>query len=110
MIICDEAVSALDVWIQAQVIALLSDLRRAFGLAYLFIAHDLAVVRHFADRVLVMYRGEVVEQGPTAQIFERPSTPTPRRCSRRARCPTRMRSATAQVYCRWQCLRRRRGH
>ena len=72
MIICDEAVSALDVSIQAQVIALLSELQSTFGLAYLFIAHDLAVVRHFADRVLVMYRGEVVEQGPCAQIFERP--------------------------------------
>jgi peptide/nickel transport system ATP-binding protein len=75
MIICDEAVSALDVSIQAQVIALLSELQRTFGLAYLFIAHDLAVVRNFADRVLVMYRGEVVEQGPCAQIFERPQHP-----------------------------------
>jgi peptide/nickel transport system ATP-binding protein/oligopeptide transport system ATP-binding protein len=57
------------------VIALLGELQRTFGLAYLFIAHDLAVVRHFADRVLVMYRGQIVEQGPCAQIFERPEHP-----------------------------------
>jgi peptide/nickel transport system ATP-binding protein len=70
VIVCDEAVSALDMSIQAQVIALLAELQSAFGLAYLFIAHDLGVVRHFADRVLVMYRGQIVEQGPTEQIFE----------------------------------------
>jgi oligopeptide transport system ATP-binding protein len=75
VIICDEAVSALDVSIQAQVIALLSELRSAFGLAYIFIAHDLPVVRHFADRVMVMYQGKIVEQGGTEQIFERPQHP-----------------------------------
>jgi ABC-type oligopeptide transport system ATPase subunit len=57
------------------VIALLSELRRTFSLAYIFIAHDLPVVRHFADRVMVMYRGRIVEQGPTEQIFERPQHP-----------------------------------
>jgi peptide/nickel transport system ATP-binding protein len=75
VIICDEAVSALDVSIQAQVIALLAELRRAFGLAYLFIAPDLPVVRHFADRVMVMHQGRIVEHGPTEDIFERPQHP-----------------------------------
>jgi peptide/nickel transport system ATP-binding protein len=75
VIICDEAVSALDVSIQAQVIALLSELRASLGLAYIFIAHDLPVVRHFTDRVMVMYQGKIVEQGPTEEIFARPTHP-----------------------------------
>ena len=75
LIVFDEAVSALDVSIQAQVIALLKDLRAAFGLSYLFIAHDLAVVRDFAHRILVMRRGKIVEQGSTEQIFDRPQEP-----------------------------------
>jgi len=75
LIICDEAVSALDVSIQAQVIELLAELRDAFGLAYIFIAHDLPVVRHFADRVMVMYQGKIVEQGRTEQVFEHPQHP-----------------------------------
>ncbi|WP_343504978.1 ABC transporter ATP-binding protein [Alloyangia pacifica] len=72
LIICDEAVSALDVSIQAQVIDLLGRLRDELGIAFIFIAHDLPVVRDFADRVLVMQRGEIVEQGPVKQIFEAP--------------------------------------
>jgi peptide/nickel transport system ATP-binding protein len=75
VIICDEAVSALDVSIQAQVIGLLAQLRDVLRLAYIFIAHDLPVVRHFTDRVMVMFEGKIVEQGPTEQIFARPTHP-----------------------------------
>jgi peptide/nickel transport system ATP-binding protein len=72
LIVCDEAVSALDVSIQAQVIALLDKLRRELGIAFIFIAHDLPVVRDFADHVMVMKSGELVESGTVRQIFENP--------------------------------------
>ncbi|MCL4127963.1 UNVERIFIED_CONTAM: hypothetical protein GTU68_045834 [Idotea baltica] len=72
LVVCDEAVSALDVSIQAQVIDLLEGLRRDFGLSYIFIAHDLPVVRDFADRVVVMQGGRIVEEGQVSQIFEAP--------------------------------------
>jgi len=72
LIICDEAVSALDVSVQAQVIALLDGLRKQMGIAFIFIAHDLPVVRDFADHVMVMQKGEVVELGTVREIFETP--------------------------------------
>jgi oligopeptide transport system ATP-binding protein len=75
VIICDEPVSALDVSVQAQVINLFEKLQDEFGLSYVFIAHDLSVVRHICDRVSVMYLGKVVETGNEAQIYERPTHP-----------------------------------
>ena len=72
LIVCDEAVSALDVSIQAQVIDLLADLRTRLGLSYIFITHDLPIVRHFADRIIVMKQGEIVEQGTTQALFANP--------------------------------------
>ena len=102
LIVCDEPVSALDVSIQAQILNLLRQLQQDMGLTYIFITHDLSVVKYFSDDIAVMYLGQMVEKAPSDLLFKNPisarpratrccsrirSTLTPRRCSRRFRCP-----------------------
>ncbi|MET3925730.1 ABC transporter ATP-binding protein [Devosia sp. 2618] len=74
-IVCDESVAALDVSIQAQILNLFMDLKDKFGLTYAFISHDLGVLRHISDRIMVMYLGRVVEEGPAAEVFANPRHP-----------------------------------
>ena len=109
LIICDEPVSALDVSIQAQILNLLKDLQRDFGLTYLFISHDLAVVRTMSDRIAVMNSGKIVEIGPAEEIATNPKDlytkalfsavpiPDPRRMQEKKRERERLRAAGAAV-------------
>jgi ABC-type oligopeptide transport system ATPase subunit len=97
LILLDEPVSALDVSIRTQVVNLLDDLRDDFGLTYIFIAHDLGVIRHVSDRIAVMYLGKLMELSPASKLYTKPVTPTRRRSSPRSRSPTRRRTAPVRA-------------
>ena len=113
LIVADEAVSALDVSVRAQILNLFVELRERLGLAYLFVSHDLAVVRFVSHRVAVMYLGRLVEVAPTGALFAHPSTRTRRPCWRRFRCwatdPARS-STSRPDYSRASCRARWSDH
>jgi oligopeptide/dipeptide ABC transporter ATP-binding protein len=106
LIVCDESVSALDVSTQAQIINLLKRLQREFGVAYLFISHDIAVVQNISDRIVVLYRGRVMEQGPADRVSRAPlhpytralldAAPIPNPTLQRQKRESRLRAAPAQ--------------
>jgi ABC-type oligopeptide transport system ATPase subunit len=110
LIVCDEPVSALDVSIQAQILNLLKDLQKDLGLAYLFVAHDLAVVRAMSDRIAVMNKGELVEIGPASEVYNNPQqdytkallaavpVPDPRRMRERKRERRKLAHAVAEGF------------
>ncbi|WP_404294344.1 ABC transporter ATP-binding protein (plasmid) [Microvirga sp. RSM25] len=95
LIVCDEPVSALDLSIQAQILNLLVSMKKDFGLSYLFISHDLSVVRYFADRVLVMYLGRIVESAGNAELWARPRHPYTRALMDAVPDPSRRKQAPA---------------
>ncbi|MBS7696797.1 MAG: ATP-binding cassette domain-containing protein [Chelatococcus sp.] len=97
LVICDEAVSALDVSVQAQILNLLGNLKRSYELAYLFITHDLGVVRRFADRIAVMHAGRIIEVAPADVLFARPLHPYTRALLSAAPHPNRDRPAPQRI-------------